>query len=268
MIVQVAKVHSHARQRKTILRVGDACFDSDLSEPLPFDILEQEIPRLIIRDKDIHETVVIKVGDRDTHALPNELGDASLPRHVSESAVTIIVIEKVWQTRVKRRRAREPFSVIPTDFRSHKRPIQIICDKKIKQSVIVVVEPSCTDRPKFLSVTVNAGYAGLFSDVSECTVAVVVIEDIAIYPGQVEVGPAVIVEVGRSDSHAISLSLQASTVRYIRKRAVSIVPVKPVVESGIVLFQARNLSAVREENVQESIVVEIEESNSAESRVD
>jgi hypothetical protein len=62
--------------------------------------------------------------------------------------------------------------------------------------------------------------------------------------------------------------LKASTLRYIRKRAISIVPVKPVVEYGIVLFQGRNPSAVREENVEESIVVEIEERDATERRVD
>ncbi len=104
--------------------------------------------------------------------------------------------------------------------------------------------------------------------IGERAVPIIAIKDVAIDSRHVQVGPAVIVEISCSDPHGVTLSFEARALRYFSERAILIVSVETVVECGIVLFQAGNSSAVCEEEVEESVIVEVEECDPAKRRID
>src|SRR5712664_2293505 len=76
------------------------------------------------------------------------------------------------------------------------------------------------------------------------------------HAGDENVRKSVVVVVADSHTHAIHLDIQARASRYIRKRAVAIVPVKP--ERGAPAFVSGPVRSVDEKNVLPAIAIVIE----------
>ena len=73
--------------------------------------------------------------------------------------------------------------------------VDVICDHQVDISIAVVVAEGCAGRPAAIG---DAGFGG---DVSECAVAVVVIENVAAEASYVEIWPAIIVVVADRAAH-------------------------------------------------------------------
>src|SRR5262249_1923734 len=94
-------------------------------------------------------------------------------------------------------------------------PFAIVHDKEIEPPVVVVVQPRRGDRPR-LARTLRS-QAGPLGDVLKCPVVPVVEEEISVYSGHEQIGPAVIIEIGRGNAHAISGTLHTRAFRHIAK---------------------------------------------------
>src|SRR4026208_2398248 len=115
--------------------------------------------------------------------------------------------------------------------------------EEIEPAVVIVVQPRRAHRPQFFSGTVNAAYTGVFRDIAERAVSIVPIQNVPVDASDVQLGPAVIVKIGRRYPHAVSFTRQASPRGHIREGAIVIISIEPVMEGFILLDQARNLRA-------------------------
>src|ERR1700676_1084745 len=100
--------------------------------------------------------------------------------------------------------------------------------------------------------------AGLRCNIGKCTIAIVMEELTAVNPGYEEIDPSIIVIISGSNAHAEINALNAGFLSYIGKCAVAVVAVKPVPIPGIALVHVGEMGTVHEEQIHQSIVVEVE----------
>jgi len=141
--------------------------------------------------------------------------------------------------------------------------VQVIHDKKIEQAVVVVIEPSCGDRPRFSEVGNHTGDPRLLGYVGEGAVSIVVQELVVVDAGNVKIDEAIIVIVSDGHSHRIADALQAGLLRYIGEGAIAVVAEEAVGITGIALLKRWDGRAIGKENVQQALIVVVEESHSA-----
>src|SRR5215469_16069314 len=188
---------------------------------------------------------------------------SSFLRNIGEGPITIVSIERAVQRRVVLRMAVCADAILQQtvgvliDF-----PNAIVHHEKVEQSVIVVIEPTCANRPHLLTIELGAGEPCLRGDVSKGSVAIVVEQLISGDVGQKDIGPTVVVVVPNCYAHSVTSSRDACVFRYIGKRAVMIVVEEPVPVSGRFFLQRRNRGAVYEINIEISVAVIVEESDS------
>src|SRR5271154_3356333 len=82
-------------------------------------------------------------------------------------------------------------------------PRNVAIHDQIEQAVVIEVDPRGRGGPT------AAANAGLLRHISECAVAVVVVEAIAAIPGYEYILVAVIVVIGNSDTHPVANALQS-----------------------------------------------------------
>ena len=136
-------------------------------------------------------------------------------------------------------------------------PIGIVRNYKVKQAVIVVVEPRCVHTECLVRLATNARF---LRDVGECPISIVVVENISARTADEQVLIAVVVVISNGDAEVeVEVrSRQAGSCGDVLKRSVRLLMEQAVVERRVHLFQFRELRAVCEENVESAIVVEIE----------
>lgn len=89
--------------------------------------------------------------------------------------------------------------------------IQVVANEKVEPPVAVVIEKRSTDAP-----TRDVG-AGFGSDISKCTVSVVAPHLVVAEIRDIEIDPAVIIEVRGRDTHAISLGPDPAFFRNVNE---------------------------------------------------
>src|ERR1700679_2920293 len=224
IVIYIAEIRSHARERRPMRAIGHASLHADLFESLPANIMEEEIAGGIVGHKNVEEAVAVKVGERDTHSLPHMLGDAGRFRNVGECPVAIIAIEGIVQGRVKLGMAVTAHIAIERAYWVLiYLPLAVVHDKEIEQAVVVVVEPAGADRPHFFTVEECPAQSGFCRDIGESAVPVVMKQLIAGDIGDEQIGPTVIVVVADGHAHAVASPRHASLFGYVGKRAVVII---------------------------------------------
>src|ERR1019366_633704 len=141
--------------------------------------------------------------------------------------------------------------------------IQIVHDKQVEPPVILVVDPASGYSPGLSASRNPPTDACLLCHIGERAISVVVKELIGIYTRNIEIDESIIVVVSRRHAHRVSNPLEASTLRHIGECTIAVVAKEAIVIICVGLLQRWNGGAVGEEYVQQSIVVVIEQRNSA-----
>src|SRR5271157_3016947 len=183
-------------------------------------------------------------------------------RNVSKGAVSIVAIQSVGSSskvigRTIDRKCFEAALLCCLNI-----VIEIIYDQEIDKTIIVVVEPSsrnCPGLTKIRDVTANACFSG---HVSECTVAIIVKELVSIHTSNVQIYKAIVVVVSGGHTHGIADSLQPRLFSNIGKSTIAVIPIKAVVIVRTRFLERGNARAIREENVEQPIVVVVKHRNS------
>ncbi len=126
-----------------------------------------------------------------------------------------------------------------------------VADKQIQPSVVVVVEPHRARGPS------GSRDAGLFRNVSEGSVAVVVIQNASSILGHVQIGKAVAVIVAHGDTLPVAAGRDAGLLRDVGEGSISIVAIERVAQRRIGIVEV-TLAAVDEIDVHPSVIVVIE----------
>src|SRR5947208_4722081 len=101
-------------------------------------------------------------------------------------------------------------------------PFNITRHEKIEPAITIVINPAGAGGPA------AATYRCFCRDVSEGSVAVVVIQIITTVAGDIKISMTVVVIVGRGDSHAVAAAFQSRSSRNIFKGTVGFLVIKPV----------------------------------------
>src|SRR5260370_39629541 len=83
----------------------------------------------------------------------------------------------------------------------------------------------------------DASHSCALSDISECTISVVVIQRIAGDSGDVNIWKPVVIKASHRDAHTVAITSNARTVRYVCIGAIAVI----VVEAG---FEVKGILAL------------------------
>src|SRR5260370_28995061 len=96
----------------------------------------------------------------------------------------------------------------------------------------------------------EAGHSCALSNISECTIAVVVIQRIAVDPRAVNIWKPVVIKVSHRDAHTVAITSNARTISYVCKGAIVVIVVEAVFKSHIIPRQSRQAGLVKQTNIE------------------
>src|SRR5437773_3698470 len=111
-------------------------------------------------------------------------------------------------------------------------------------------------------------------NVGEGAVSIVMEEDVAVDSGHINIGPAVVIEVGGCCTDAVSQASHSSFVGYIRERSIVIVAIQAVVETVFILGEtgilgeAGQTCSVGKVNIEIAVIVVVEERDAPQDAID
>jgi hypothetical protein len=208
-VEEVSRVNTHAGTRLAVL--SERCFrwKRQLFEPPRSDsratllagvgafrttIQKQEILFCVIGNEQIHPAIVVDIRGCNPNTFTQKVPDIRSPLNRSEGAISIVVVK---ETRCALEHARQavvveirPIVVTKGAFRFP--VINIAADEQVQPAVVIIVEP---DRARSLQSRITG-------DICERVVAVVPVKDAVAVGRHEEIGPAIVVVVSYSHSHA------------------------------------------------------------------
>ena len=168
---------------------------------------------LIVGDEDVDPAVVVEVRRRHPERRPELVGDAGLRRRVDERAVAAIAIQPVRLGAIHLGgtivRGAGPVEARDVGVQIE---TQVVADEEVEPAVAVVVEKRGRHPPP-----VGIVRAALFRHVRERPVAVVPEHPVPLESGQIEVDPAIVVDVAGRDAHAVPARVQPALGRHVRE---------------------------------------------------
>ena len=136
--------------------------------------------------------------------------------------------------------------------------MRIVGHKQVEQSVAIVIKPGRTCAP-----SARVFHPRVISDIRECAIPVVVKKRVRLEASDVQIGEPVIIEIGCGNSHTVERQpIDSSFYGYIFKVPIPQISIKRIHHRNRTLA-ARSFSAINEENVLQSIAIEIQERYSA-----
>ena len=217
----------------------------------------------VVGHEDVGESVRIRIRHRDAHAFPDVRSDPSRAGHVGEPAAAVVAVEKIREPLVVGGRAVHSFAFRTADSVILRRPVQVAGHEQVEVRIVVVVQPGRPHRPQFLGAGSDPRDTGPLRDVGERSVALVAIEDVPVHTGHVEVGRAIVVEVSGHGPHRVALAPDPRCLGHVAERPPAFVAIEPVPEAWVVLHEPRDSRAVREEDIEPAVVIEVEKGDSA-----
>ncbi len=97
VVVEVARIGAHARERPARLRVGDARREAHLLEGAVAAVPEEVVGLGVVRHEHVGVAVLVEVGDSQPHALADQRADPRGLGDVREGAVALVAVERVRQ---------------------------------------------------------------------------------------------------------------------------------------------------------------------------
>src|SRR5262245_27760023 len=253
--IDVRGVHAHAGAWRAVGAEPDLGGQPDLVPLALAAVDEQEILHGVVRDEEIHQTVIVDVGGHDAEALADRALNVGTGRHVGEGAVAVVAVQEVRRPLENAGDAVEAFPklVVAAEHFARRRILDEAAEEQIELAVVVVVEPDRTRRPA------RRRDSSFGRDVAERPVAVVLVESAPAVRRHEDVWISVVVVIPDRTAHSKLIAAgDAGLVGHVGERPVAIVLVQRVLERRGRSIEVR-LPAVDHEDVHPAVVVEIEE---------
>ncbi len=194
---------SHSRLLVPVLAVRASRHHRNIRESAVMIVAEQDAGLGIHRDVNVWPAIVIEVAsNRGDGVSGTRFEDASLPRDIGESPVSVVAEEHVGVAG-KAARAAHYRDSLPLARRGiarltglHRVELDVIADKKVQVPIAIIIEECAARAPTVLFVV----DAGLASDIGERAVAVIVEQNVVTPEAAEEIVPSVVVVI--SDAHA------------------------------------------------------------------
>src|SRR5437879_7191941 len=216
IIIDVFEIDPHAGKGAAALGIRNTRFQSNLLEFLAAKIMKEEVGMIVIGHKYVYESITIVVGDGDSHAFPEVLGDSSFYGNIGEGAVAVVAVQSIREIRIIVGMA------ICTQLGSRAAvwvlinlPLAVIRHEQVQQAVIVVIDPGCRHGPHLFAIEKASTRPGFVGNIGKGAVPVVVQQLIPSHVYDVDVGPAIIVIVANSYAHAIADTSHTCCLGYI-----------------------------------------------------
>src|SRR5262249_31915388 len=101
IVVEVLKIAAHRRDGLSAVVVSHSVSEAHFFESAVALVQEQEIALGVIRDEHIQPTVLVDIGDSDSHPLAAESPESRAIGYILEPAAAEIAIEPLRYTRVR-----------------------------------------------------------------------------------------------------------------------------------------------------------------------
>ena len=144
VVVQVAKIRSHSGHSLAVSGKCNSGLQSHVREGSVAVVVKEKVLEGVIRDEDIGEAVVVVVGKGYAHSLADVLRDMRLRGDVGKRSVAIVAVKDVVRTLKSVRGAVGRYSILIAKSCGMYIVVEIVDDKKIKKSIVVVIEPPCS----------------------------------------------------------------------------------------------------------------------------
>src|SRR5690349_25042154 len=110
--------------------------------------MEEEVRQIIVCDEDIRESVAIVVREGNAHSPPYVPGNPSLFGNVFKCSIAIIVVKLIRNAfKILRMTVHSDVSTgitaVPIEFGC---PLSVIHNEQIEQAVVIVIEPTRSNR--------------------------------------------------------------------------------------------------------------------------
>src|ERR1700694_1985898 len=128
-----------------------------------------------------------------------------------------------------------------------------LADEKVQFAIVVIVEPNGAGGPS------GGGYTGFFSDIRECAVTIVVVENVSAILRNVDVRIPISIVVANGHTLAVSAAASSSFDGHVGKRPVAIVVVERVTQ-GRIGIEKITLPAVHQVDVHPAVVIVVKKS--------
>src|SRR5208282_3630752 len=205
VVKHILEIGAHAGNGAAALGIRDAGFQRDLLEFLASQIVEQEVGAVVVGNENIHEPIAIVVGNRHTHTLAEEFGDARFHGDVSKSPVAVVAVQRVGQVRVVVGMAigAQVWIRAAVGVLVHI-PLAVVGDKQVQEAIVVVVHPRRRYGPHLFAIEHATAHTRLVRNVGEYSVAIVVEELILPRVNHIDIWPAIVVVVTDGHAHAVA----------------------------------------------------------------
>ena len=186
--------------------------------------MEQEVGDGVVRNEHVETAVVVVVGERDAHAFADVVEKPGARRDVFERAVTPVAIQVVWQSLEGARMTVDGNPAIRIAARpvGVRRPLHVVDDHQVQQSVVVVVEPPGRDGP----VAARDSRAG--GDVFEPAVTEISQELVLADSRHEEIDVPVVVVVRGCRAHCIPDPPHAGAVGHVREAELTVIAIEAI----------------------------------------
>src|SRR5215469_13489690 len=263
VVVEVAKIRSHSRNQASVFWQRDSRFKRDLVELVVAPVVKEKVEELVVSDKDVREPVVVVVSHRNSHAFPRMRANAGLRGNILKLSLALVQKELARQFFVIFRMTIFRLAVELAVGFFLAIPAEVVDYEKVEQSVVVDVYPCATHRPEPAILLVRLSQACLLCYVGEGTVAVVVIESVAVDACNKYVLVAVVVVIADRYAHIKSSSFQSGFFRHVGESAVAVVAKQMVPVFGRAFLQSVDVGAIGKEDVRITITVVVKDGDSA-----
>ena len=93
VVIEIAEVHAHGRNRLAVVRQRHARRQRDLRERAVAVVAEEKIRLRVVGDEDVREAVAVVIRNRETHAFADRFRNARFHGDVFEGAVALVPVE-------------------------------------------------------------------------------------------------------------------------------------------------------------------------------
>src|ERR1035437_1964513 len=264
----IAKSDAHVGLLISILADSYSRGKSDIGKmPIPV-VLVEIISAGIIGLKKVKMSITVEVGPNHRQSKRSgRIGNSSLLGYIRECAVAVVVVKIGRRALQSSRTALDGDSAkLASRARTERRKIvqiqiHIVRHKQVRPAIAIVVAEGRSRCPSGI-----IAQACLFSDVSECSIAIIAIQHYPAEAGHQQIGPAIVVVVSDDGAHCPTRIADTGLIRHVGESSVVIVVIK---RASRLLPGKRHLYAlgVGEVDIGPSVAVIIDESNASAHRL-
>ncbi len=269
VVIVVAEVRAHSRERLSILGQRNARLVGNLRERAVAVIVKQKLLHAVVRHEYVGKSIAVIIVEGHPER-PSLFGrDARTPAYIFKRPVPAITVQHIrYSGKLTRRAIRFPHAASAM----RRVPLHVTSYKQIQMPVIVEIQPPCGGGPP------ACRHARLCCHIHKSAVAVIVVQNILAVARDVQIRVAVIVVIACGYAHAViafSRIREPRLFRHVRKTSIPVLPEQPVPIPGIAsgklfrrLHRIPQLTAIHQEHVKQPVIVIVKQRHTPAHRLD